>query len=288
MKVLILGAEGQVGRALIATATTRIDTIALSRAGCDVGDRTSILRAIDEAAPDLVFNAAAYTAVDMAETDASHARQINEAAVGWIAEATTRRGARLVHVSTDFVFDGTASKPYATDALTGPLNIYGHTKLGGETAALAASDDNLVVRTSWVYAATGRNFVLTMLRLMAERDEVRVVSDQVGSPTYALALAEALWDLIAVGACGVQHVTDAGVASWYDFAVAIAEEGVSAGVLKKMPRVVPIFTDDYPTSALRPAFSVLDKRGTVALIGRPLPHWRESLRRMINEVRALG
>lgn len=288
MRALIFGADGQLGRALQVAAPKGAAVAAMSRAHCDLADRDAILRVFAEADPDVVFNAAAYTAVDAAEDDAIAAGRINRDAPGWIAAAATEAGARLVHVSTDFVFGGDTSTPYTVDAPTSPLGVYGQTKRDGELRVLEAGPRHLVVRTAWVYAATGRNFVLTMLRLMKERGTVSVVADQVGSPTWAAGLAETLWELANLDASGVMHVTDGGLASWYDFAVAIAEEGVAAGLLAPGATVKPIPTAAFPTRARRPAFSVLDKSLTTAVLGRELPHWRVNLRLMMKEVQGLG
>lgn len=288
MRALVLGAAGQLGRALQVAAPRNATVIALPRGECDLGDRDAVRRAVGEAAPDVVFNAAAYTAVDAAEDNVRDAELINRDAPGWIAVAAAEVGARLVHVSTDFVFSGDSPKPYAVDAPTSPLSVYGRTKRDGEAKVLSASDRHLVVRTSWVYASTGRNFVLTMLRLMRERGAVAVVSDQIGSPTWAAGLAETLWELASLHASGVMHVTDAGVASWYDFAVAIAEEGVEAGLLPPGTVVTPISSTAFQARARRPAFSVLDKSLTTGLLGRELPYWRANLRLMIKEVQSLG
>lgn len=287
MRVLILGGDGQLGRSLGATAPADAEVVALGRGGCDLTDRAAIEAAIERTSPDVIFNAAAYTAVDAAEDNVELAGLVNRDAVAWIAQAASARGAALIHVSTDFVFDGMASRPYAVDAPTNPLSVYGRTKREGEIEALS-SGSHLVVRTSWVYAAQGANFVLTMLRLMRDRGSVRVVADQIGSPTYAPALAATLWDLAALGAKGVFHVTDAGVASWYDFAVAIAEEGRAAGLLPDAVSVSPISSAEFPMRAIRPSFSVLDKTETVRALGRDLPHWRANLRLMIKEVQTLG
>lgn len=283
MRVLILGADGQLGRSLVATAPADVEIAALGRAGCDLTDRTAIEAVIEGIAPDLIFNAAAYTAVDAAEDNPELAGRVNRDAVAWIAQAASSRQAKLVHISTDFVFDGRASRPYAIGAPTNPLSVYGRTKRDGEIEALR-DGAHLVVRTSWVYAAQGTNFVLTMLRLMRERGSVRVVTDQIGSPTYAPALAATLWELAAQDAAGILHVTDAGLASWYDFAVAIAEEAQAVGLLPDPVKVSPISSVEFPMKAVRPAFSVLDKTGTIHALGRDLPHWRVNLRLMIKEV----
>lgn len=284
MKALITGAGGQVGRALAATAPQGWDVALLDRATLDIGDRDAVAAAVAEAKPDILFNAAAYTAVDKAESDTENAGRINGAAVAFLAEACRAQGARLVHFSTDFVFDGQSSTPYRPDHPTAPLGVYGRSKLAGEGHALT-DPANLVIRTAWVYGAGGANFVRTMLRLMGERDEIRVVADQVGTPTHSLSLAQATWRLAEIGACGVHHFTDAGVASWYDFAVAIEEEGRSAGLLPGETRVVPITTADYPTPARRPAYSVLDKSGTWDALSRPARHWRIELRDMITALK---
>lgn len=270
MRALIAGAGGQLGRALQASAPTGVTVIAPPEAEFDITDSATVARVIAENRADIVFNAAAYTAVDKAEADAALAQRINADAVALLAKHTPR----LVHVSTDFVFDGTASRPYAPEAAANPVSTYGATKLAGE---IAAGPDALIVRTAWVYAAVGSNFVQTMLRAMRERPEVRVVADQIGTPTHVAGLARALWVLSAVGARGVHHWTDAGAASWYDFAVAIQEEALALGLLDRAVPVIPIRTEDYPTPAQRPAYSVLDKTSSWAITG-PAAHWRTELR----------
>ncbi|OQW46377.1 MAG: NAD(P)-dependent oxidoreductase [Proteobacteria bacterium SG_bin6] len=280
MRVLITGAHGQLGRALIATAPADAVLDATDATELDITDAPAVERRINATKPQLVINAAAYTLVDQAESDEVEALRINGDAVGVLAAASRAIGARFVHVSTDFVFDGGQSTPYAPDAATNPLNAYGRTKLAGEQAA---GTDALIVRTAWVYAAQGHNFVRSMLRAMAERERLRVVIDQVGTPTYARGLAEALWALSARQVQGIFHYTDSGCASWYDFAVAIQEEALARGLLSREIPIDPIATADYPTAATRPPYSVLDKRATVALIGAA-PHWRVQLRRMIEEL----
>lgn len=280
MRVLITGAHGQLGRALIATAPPDAVLDATDATELDITDAPAVERRINATKPQLVINAAAYTLVDQAESNAVEALRINGDAVGLLAAASRAIGARFVHVSTDFVFDGRQSTPYAPDAATNPLNAYGRTKLAGEQAA---GTDALIVRTAWVYAAQGRNFVSSMLRAMAERERLRVVIDQVGTPTYARGLAEALWALSARQVQGIFHYTDSGCASWYDFAVAIQEEALARGLLSREIPIDPITTADYPTPATRPAYSVLDKSATAALIGAA-PHWRVQLRRMFEEL----
>lgn len=280
MKILIAGSGGQLGRALVATAPADADVSAPDEAAFDILDDAAVKAQLDSAAPAWLINAAAYTAVDRAESDRAVADAVNGAAPGRLAAAAQAVGAGFVHVSTDFIFDGCASRPYRPDATPAPLGAYGRTKLDGEKAALAAHPGALIVRTAWVYAAAGNNFVKTMLRLMAERDEVRVVADQIGTPTHADGLARAIWALIAANAHGMFHWTDAGAASWYDFAVAIQEEALAIGLLDRAVPVIPIRTEDYPTPAQRPAYSVLDKSSAWAITG-PADHWRVELRRCL-------
>jgi dTDP-4-dehydrorhamnose reductase len=275
---LIFGADGQVGRALVAMAPQDVQITALRREACDLCKPEQIASAVEDVKPDLIFNAAAYTAVDRAEGDSALAHRVNSLAPGLIAQAARGVGARLVHLSTDFVFYGDASTPRKPYDVAAPRGVYASTKLEGERRVLEAAHDSLIVRTAWVYSAQGANFVNTMLRLMRERDSLSVIADQIGTPTYAPSLARALWTLAANGAQGVHHYTDAGVASWYDFAVAIEEEARLAGLLANPVQIMPIATVDYPTPAPRPAYSVLDKSGTWALLGGAAPHWRVNLR----------
>lgn len=237
--------------------------------------------------PDLVFNTAAYTAVDAAESALEQAEAVNVRGAANVATAAHEGGARLVHISTDFVFDGRQGRPYLPDDPPNPLGVYGKTKLNGEReVARILGGSALIVRTAWVYSAHRKNFVLTMLKHMRERETVRVVSDQVGTPTWARSLADTLWAMAdAPEMRGVHHWTDAGVASWYDFAVAIQEEALTAGVLEREALVLPIGTADYPTAAARPAYSVLDKTATWAALGRAAHHWRVNLRRLVESLR---
>lgn len=285
MKALIVGGNGQLGKGLSHTAPAEASVVSYDRDTLDITDATAVEAAVAEIRPEIVFNAAAYTAVDKAESDEATAHAVNATAVGLLAKAAQEVGARFVHVSTDFVFDGRSGIPYAPDAPTAPLGAYGRTKLAGERAA---GDGALIVRTAWVYAPNGGNFVRTMLRLMAERPEVRVVADQIGTPTYAPGLASALWTMAAKGTTGIHHYTDAGACSWYDFAVAIQEEGLAAGLLDKAVPVIPINATEYPTPARRPHYSVLDKTSAFAALGGPTPHWRENLRKMMIEIKAHG
>ena len=282
MRVLVTGGTGQVGRALVASAPGHIDVVAPPRDRLDLADTRSIADYLGAERFDLIVNSGAYTAVDLAEREQVLADRVNHLAVKAIAEAAG--DARLVQISTDFVFDGSSGRPYRPEDATFPLGAYGRTKRDGEKAALMRAD-TLVVRTSWVYAAAGKNFVNTMLKLIAERDEVRVVADQVGTPTHAASLARAIWALAGatLPECRVAHWTDAGVASWYDFAVAIREEALAIGLLARAAIVVPIRTEDYPTPAERPNYSVLDKTTAFGQLG-PARHWRDELRACLGQM----
>lgn len=279
MKVLVTGAGGQVGRMLRASCPAGIELVACAHADLDIGDAEAVRETVTRECPDAIVNAAAYTAVDKAESEPQAARRINSEGPGHLAASARECGARVIQLSTDFVFDGQASSPYRPEALTHPLSVYGLTKRDGERAVLEKlAERSVIVRTAWVYAPEGANFMRTMLRLMGERGGVRVVADQIGTPTAARPLAETLWQIAArPDIHGIHHWTDAGVASWYDFAVAIAEEGAALGLLPPAVAVTPIATNEYPTPARRPAYSVLDKRSLAALGLVPM-HWRQRLR----------
>ena len=275
MKVLVLGAGGQVGRAVVGRSPNSVSVTGLDRRSLDVTDRDQLARAMHEIGPDVVVNCSAYTKVDDAESDPGLAHAINCEAVGKIVETAHATGARCVHLSTDFVFNGHSSRPYSPGDPTEPLNVYGGTKRAGE---LQLGPEDLLVRSAWIYDGTSRNFVTTMLRLMREREELGVVCDQVGTPTFTNDLADALWRLIECDAKGTLHYTNAGVASWYDFAVAIFEEATNSGALQKDVFIRPIKTEQFTTAARRPAFSVLDCSTTYELLGEPARHWRAALR----------
>jgi dTDP-4-dehydrorhamnose reductase len=288
MKVLVTGANGQLGRALVGTRPVQVEVVALDRAALDLTRLDTIEPVVRAARPDVVINAAAYTAVDQAETDRDAAFRINADAVGVLARACAVLGVRLIHVSTDYVFDGLQSRPYRVDDPTAPVNVYGASKLAGEHAVQAETGLNwAIVRTAWVYGAHGRNFLRTMLRLFSEGRSPTVVDDQVGTPTHARSLARALWGAASdPGFTGVQHYTDAGVASWYDFAVAILEEARARGLVRTDVTVAPIPSSRYPTPARRAPYAVLDKTNTWTRLGGPPAHWREELRRALTEISA--
>jgi dTDP-4-dehydrorhamnose reductase len=285
MRVLITGANGQLGGALQRLAPAWAEINAIDVDDCDLTDVPMLRARLTVEAPDLILNAAAYTAVDKAEGDENLARAINSDAVAAMVEAMAETGGKVVHVSTDYVFDGTASSPYVPDAPRNPQSAYGRTKAEGEDHL---RPEDVLVRTAWVYEAGGANFVRTMIRLMKERDELGVVSDQIGAPTWATGLARTIWGLVEKQATGTFHHSDAGVASWYDFAVAIGEEALARGLIAKLPVIRPITTADYPTPANRPAFSLLDCRATREALGEEPVHWRTNLRLMLDEEVKLG
>jgi dTDP-4-dehydrorhamnose reductase len=285
MRVLITGANGQLGGALQRLAPAWAEFSAIDVDDCDLTDSGMLTARLVVEAPDIIINAAAYTAVDKAEADEDRARAINSGAVATMVAAMADTGGKVVHVSTDFVFDGTSSAAYAPSAGRNPLSAYGRTKAEGEDQLRS---EDLLVRTAWVYEAGGANFVRTMIRLMSEREELGVVGDQIGSPTWATSLARTIWGLTERKASGTFHHSDAGVASWYDFAVAIAEEAHALGLLARIPTIRPITTADYPTPAKRPAFSLLDCHATRAALGEEATHWRTNLRLMLKEEAKLG
>ena len=285
MRVLVLGGGGQVASALVAAAPTQHQVTARSRAELDIADAGAVAGALKDSGAEWVVNAAAYTAVDLAEDQPGQASAVNDIAVATVAAAAAQAHCRLLQLSTDFVFDGASNRAYLPTDATHPLSVYGASKLAGERHVLGAAG-GIVLRTAWVYAAAGRNFVLTMLRLMREKEQVSVVCDQIGTPTWAGSIAAAIWGLIEVGApAGLYHWTDLGVASWYDFAVAIQDEALARGLLPRAVPVNPIPSSAYPTRARRPAFSVLDSSSTRALIKVPARHWRHNLRTMLDDLR---
>jgi dTDP-4-dehydrorhamnose reductase len=276
--VLLTGSAGQLGRALAAAAPAGHVLRSCTHAELDIAHAAAVHAVFADFAPELVLNAAAFTRVDDAERDPGAAERANVSGPAVLAAACRAAGAWLTHVSTDFVFDGRQSHPYDSGAPAAPLSVYGRSKLAGERAVRAGLGEQCaVVRASWLYSAAG-GFAGRMLTLLRSRPELRVVSDQVGAPTHAAGLAGVMWALSARRAAGLWHWCDSGVASWYDFAVAIAEEAVRAGLLPRAPAIVPIGTADYPTPAARPAYSVLDKRATEQLLGVSAPHWRVALR----------
>jgi dTDP-4-dehydrorhamnose reductase len=291
VKVLIIGSSGQVGNALLRAVPPRVEVQAPGRQQLDLRDCVAIERTVKSFRPELIINAGAYTQVDKAETEPELALAINAVGPRQLAEtAHAIPNCRLLHVSTDYVFDGQAKAPYQPADATNPLNVYGQTKLRGEQAVLEVlSDRAVVLRTAWIYAAEGRNFLLTMLRLMRERGAVRVVNDQRGTPTEARSIARALWQLAALPRIGgILHWTDEGVVSWYEFACAIAEDARAAGLLSSDAQVTPISSAEYPTPARRPAMSILDLRDSIVSMKLQPTRWRDSLRATLAALRATG
>ena len=285
LKVLVAGSGGQLGWELQRTVPQGVSLVAPSEGDFDLTNHAQVQRVIAELQPDCVVNAAAYTAVDKAESERELAFAVNRDGAESLALAAQSVGARMIHVSTDFVFNGTKGSPYLVDDQPDPIGVYGESKLAGDEAvSRALGADCAIIRTAWVYSSHGNNFVKTMLRLMAERDHLTVVADQIGSPTWANGLARAIWAGIEKGISGMHHWTDAGVASWYDFAVAIYEEASALGLLNRPCSIKPICTEDYPTPASRPAYSVLDKTPTWQALQMDGTHWRGALRQMLAEL----
>jgi dTDP-4-dehydrorhamnose reductase len=278
--ILVTGVGGQIGFELARLLEPYGEIVATDRTKLDLADSDAIVAAMRGAKPSLVVNAGAYTAVDLAETETALARAINGRAPGILAEEAKRLGAVLIHYSTDYVFDGTRTTPYPEDAPTAPQNVYGATKLEGERAIAATGADALVLRTSWVYGLRGRNFLLTIRRLAAERDELSIVADQIGVPNWCRTLAEATARIVGLGVpavaerSGLYHLSSTGQASWHDFARAIVGDA-------PRPRVVPIPTARYPTPARRPAYGVLATARFESTFGFALPAWRDALTRCV-------
>lgn len=287
-KILLLGSQGQVGEELQHILSSASELMALSRSQLDLAHPQRLPDLIAEIQPQVIINAAAYTAVDRAESEPELAEIVNAKVPRELAIAARQCHALLVHLSTDYVFAGQQSTPYRETDPTAPLSVYGRTKLAGEEGIRQVWDRHLILRTAWVYGAYGKgNFVKTMLRLGAERSELRVVADQVGSPTWAADLAGAIAHLVQhfqPDWAGTYHYTNSGVASWYDFALAIFEEAHQRGFKLQVERVIPITTPEYPTPATRPAYSVLNCQKISTLLGTAPPHWRQSLRQMLTDL----
>lgn len=296
MKVLLLGANGQVGQELLRALEPLGQVVATTRSGilpdgnaCEVADfdqPDSLEVLLQRIRPDVVVNAAAYTAVDRAEEDRDAAWRANAEAPGVLARWCAQAGVPLVHYSTDYVFDGQGKRAYREDDATSPLGVYGASKLAGEEAIRAAGGRHMIFRTAWVYAAHGQNFLRTMLRVGAEREELKVVADQVGTPTPAALIADVTAQAIQhpEALSGTWHLTANGETNWHGFAEAIFEEAQARGLITQRPRVLPITTAEYPTKAQRPAYSRLDTTRLQADLGIVLPDWHEGLARVMDEL----
>lgn len=308
MKILLLGANGQLGRSFLEHGGLAAcgDLVAATRDGAlaaggvvevaDMSDPTSLSAVLDRVQPKLIVNAAAYTAVDRAEQEEALATRVNAEAVGVIGHWAAAHGALVLHYSTDYVFNGHQSRPYAVDAPTVPLGAYGRSKLAGEVALRASGADHLLLRTAWVYAAHGKNFLRTMLRLGAERDELRVVADQHGAPTdtglivHASLAALDAWQRADAATRtrlrGTHHLVASGATTWHGFATAIFEQATARGLLAHAPRVVPITSAEFPTPARRPASSLLDNTEFASRFGVALPDWRVGLEAVMAQLAA--
>jgi dTDP-4-dehydrorhamnose reductase len=282
MKVLITGGNGQLGWELQRAVPSGVQVVAVGHQELDITNPNSIERIFEKTRPTAVINTAAYTAVDKAEQEKELAYAVNAQGAANIACAAMEHGAQVIHISTDFVFNGKKSRPYLPEDTPGPINVYGASKLQGEQLVKDTCGGRaLIIRTAWVYSPHGSNFVKTILRLINERDCLNVVADQVGTPTWAKGLANTLWKAIERGLTGVYHWSDAGVASWYDFAVAIQEEALALGLVKRAIPIIPVRTEDFPTPAQRPAYSVLEKKKLWSELNQIGDHWREGLRAML-------
>ena len=284
MRVLVLGKSGQLAQSLVSAVPTQIDVTAWGREELDLANIGDIVPRLQTFAPDGIINASAYTAVDRAEQDADAAFRLNRDAVEQLGIAAAQMACPLVHVSTDFVFDGDQSRPYQPGDACSPLGVYGLSKREGEIHLQRVCPGSAIVRTAWVYRAGSANFMSTMLRLMGERDELGVVADQVGAPTSADNLARVLWRVLEKELSGIWHYSDAGAASWYDFACAIYSEAQRAQVLDRNVVIKPLKTEQYPTPARRPSYSVLDSGALRDAIAWPAVHWQQALREQIHQI----
>jgi dTDP-4-dehydrorhamnose reductase len=286
MKALVLGCDGQLGQSLARSIPSDVEFVGLDMPDIDITDADMVSEILNGVRPTIILNAAAYTAVDQAESDVDRARAINKDGPRNIANIAAEIGARVIHVSTDFVFDGTSTTPYAPSHAPNPLSVYGLTKFQGEQEVLKAlPNSSIIVRTAWLYSEFGNNFVKTMLQLMSEGDELKVVADQMGTPTWAGSLARTMWLMASQSdLAGIFHWTDGGKASWYEFAQAIQEEAVSLSLLNEAIPICGISTSEYPTAAKRPQYSVLNCTATCAALNHKQTHWRENLRLMLKRI----
>jgi len=286
-RIAITGANGQLGQTLMRSALFEEHVLLpLGRDDMDITEQSKVSATLDSLKPDIIINAAAYTAVDAAESQPEQAYSINEQGVKHLARWAKSKKAHLIHVSTDFVFAGDKNRPYKVDDVTGPISLYGQSKLAGEKMLAALLPGKAtIVRTAWLYSPYNSNFMKTMLRLMRERDSLNVVDDQIGTPCSTQSLVSCLHAVIERNEPGaIYHWTDAGVASWYDFAVAIQEEALTLSLLENAIPIHPISTEKYKTAAARPAYSVLDKSKALHELQCPQIHWREALRDTLKQL----
>lgn len=275
MRAMVLGAAGMLGHDLVATAPPGVTLLPFPRAELDITDARAVAAAVVELQPDVIINAAAYTAVDRAESEPETAFRVNGAAVGELGRIAHAAAARVIHFSTDYVFDGAAAEPYTEESPTNPLSVYGASKLAGETALNASGAQRLIIRTQWLFGLHGRCFPRTMWQRATVGTASRVVSDQVGRPTFTVDLARATWTLAAREVPGVLHVANAGVATWYDVARRVYAACDAGQLLQPCP------TSEFPTPARRPTRAVLDTARSEQALGGPLPRWEEALDRFM-------
>lgn len=289
VKVLITGAAGQVGSELVKLAPVGFEVVGYKSNELDITNAQQVQQIVAEQAPAIIINAAAYTAVDKAESEAERAYAVNETGVNNLAQAALALNIPVFHISTDYVFDGTATEPYKETDPVGPTDVYGASKLAGEQALANSGVKHIILRTSWVFGAEGNNFVKTMLRLGKERDTLGVVADQHGCPTSAASIANVLWQLAQKYteegelSWGIYHFSNAPATTWYGFACEIFKQAVAAGVLEKAPVVNPIKTSDYPTPAKRPHYSVMDNSKVKKIFGSVIPCWENTLKQCLGD-----
>jgi|SRR5690554_68968 len=282
-KVLVTGAKGQVGSEIVKTVPAGFTVIGLASNELDITNQQQVTAVIAQYKPDLIINAAAYTAVDKAESDSDNAYAVNQQAVAWLAQAAKQADIPLFHISTDYVFDGESTTPYKETDPVNPQSVYGMSKLAGEQVLAATHNKHIILRTSWVFGAEGNNFVKTMLRLGKERDELSVVADQHGCPTSARSIAEVLWQLAEKYMSeralpwGIYHFSNSPACTWHEFAVEIFQQAKERGLLENIPSVKSITSEDYPTPAKRPAWSVLDCNKIEFLLDKKVALWESVL-----------
>jgi dTDP-4-dehydrorhamnose reductase len=285
VRVLVTGAKGQLGRELLRRVSGDTVVIGLAREEGDITNPDALASAFESFSPDVVINAAAYTAVDKAETEKDRARAVNATGAGNVGRAAKKAGARVVHVSTDYVFDGRGSIPYPTTAPTNPLNVYGETKRDGEKEILSVDSSALIVRTGWLYSSLEQSLVGKIVAGLRRGDQLRFVNDRVGGPTSAGDLAEALWECVArPSITGIQHWVNSGTATWYEFASRIRSRSLELGAVSECPPIDAIPGSQYRADAARPNYSVLDATGLWSALGRPARHWHLALDDVIREL----
>ncbi|MAZ66486.1 MAG: dTDP-4-dehydrorhamnose reductase [Kangiellaceae bacterium] len=285
MKVLVIGCKGQLGWELLQTKPAYVEFMGVDIDQLDITESHSLEQCVDEMVPDVIINAAAYTSVDKAECDEEQAYGVNAGGAEKLARVAANRDIRLIHISTDFVFNGEKGSPYKISDDPAPLNVYGASKLAGEKAVRLILPSAVIIRTAWVYSCHGKNFVKTMLRLLKDKNALSVVSDQIGTPTWARGLAEVVWEFVgADNSEGLYHWTDSGVCSWYDFAVAIQDIAFDIGLLDTMVPISETKAENYKAEAVRPRYSILERTETEQFLGRSAQHWRRQLRNMLTNL----